>query len=179
MAAGPIALQERPLVRLPDGSYCVSLPQFVVERFTSGLYHLLWNSRKGAAQRGRFKAFWGELLEAYVDSLFLPVFPHAGQFKRLWLDEELPYNRNGERHPSDVLIDHGEVLVLVEATHSGFTRESLVAGDPAKIREDINKALVAKARELDSVIRDFRDGRFSLDGRGASAFRRLLPVIAL
>jgi len=175
----PLPLQERPLVRLPNGDYCVSLPQFVVERFTSGLYHLLWNSRKEQTQQGRFKAFWGSLLEAYVDSLFLTLFPHSGPFKRLWLDEELPYNRNGESYPSDILIDYGEVLVLADVTHSSFTRQSLVAGDSNKIREDINKALIKKARKIDSVIGDFRNGRFSLGGRGASAFRRFLPVIVL
>jgi hypothetical protein len=176
----PLPLQERPLIHL-DGNYYVSFPQFVVERFTLGTYHLLWNAWKNRTERprNRFTAFWGDLLEAYVDSLFLPLFPHSGQLKRLWLDEELPYKRAGERHPSDILIDHGEVLVLVEVTHSSFTRESLVAGNPDKIRKDIDKSLTGKAKELDAVIRDFRAGRFSLGGRGASIFRRFLPVIVL
>jgi len=174
----PLPLQERPLVHLPDGSYRVSLPQFVVERFTVGVYYDLWNAWKAETGQpsNQFTAFWGELLEAYVDSLFLPIFPHSGQFKRLWVDEELLYD--GSR-PSDVLLDCGEVLVLVEVTHSRFTRQSLVAGDPMKIREDINKALIAKAHELHSVIGDFRNGKFGLGGRGSSAFRRLLPVIVL
>jgi hypothetical protein len=92
----------------------------------------------------------------------------------LWLDEELPYDGS---YPSDILIEYGEALVLVEVTHSGFTRQSLVPGDPDKIREDIGKALIAKAQQLDSVIGDFRNGRFSLGGREASTFRRFLPVI--
>ena len=175
----PLPLQERPLVSLQDGSYCPSLPQFVVERFTLGMYHLLFNSRAGPKEQGRFKAFWGELLERYVDSLFLPLFPHSGSLKRLWLDKELPYRRNGESDPSDILIDCGEVLVLVEVTHSSFTRQSLVAGDPDKVREDIRKTLIDKAKQIDSVIGDFRNGRFSLGDRGAATFKRILPAIIL
>jgi hypothetical protein len=107
----------------------VSVPQFVVERITLGVYHDVWNAWKTQTGQpsNQFTAFWGELLEAYVDSLFLPIFPHSGRFKRLWMDEEIRYD-DGSR-PSDVLLDCGEVLVLVEVTHSRFTRQSLVAGD--------------------------------------------------
>ncbi len=174
----PLPLQELPLIDLRDGRFCPSIPQFLVERFTLGMYHLLWNAwrERTGKPRNQFTAFWGELLERYVDSLFLPLFPHSGTFKRLWLDEELLYD--GSR-PSDILLDCGEVLVLVEVTHSGLTRQSLVAGDPDKIREDIAKALIAKSQQLESVVRDFQDGRFSLGERTASSFRRFLPVVVV
>ena len=174
----PLPLQERPLISLRDGRYCPAIPRLLVERFTLGTYHTLWNAwRERTGQpRNQFTTFWGELLERYVDSLFLPLFPHSGQFRRLWLDEELSYN--GGR-PSDVLVDCGEVLVLVEVTHSGFTRQSLVAGDPEKIRDDLGKSLVAKAKQLDAVISDFNAGRFMLGELRASSFRRFLPVIVV
>ncbi len=174
----PLPLQERPLISLDDGHYCPAIPQLLVERFTLGTYHALWNAwrEKTGQPRNQFTTFWGEILERYVDSLFLPLFPHSGQFQRLWLDEDLPYNGG---LPSDILIDCGQVLALVEVTHSGFTRQSLVAGDSEKIREDLGKSLIAKAKQLDAVISDFKAGRFMLGKRGPSSFRRFLPVIVV
>ncbi len=172
----PLPIQERPLISLRDGRYCPAIPRLLVESFTLGTYHALWNAwRERTGQpRNQFTTFWGELLESYVDSLFLPVYPHEGPFKRLWLDQELPYDGS---LPADVLVDCGDVLVLFEVTQSGFTRQALVAGDTNKIREDLDKTLVAKASQLDAVIGDFRAGEFALGELKAGSFRRLLPVI--
>jgi hypothetical protein len=61
----PLPLQERPFIQLPDGRYCPSIPQLMVERFTLGTYYLVWDKwkKQTGRPRNRFTTFWGELLE--------------------------------------------------------------------------------------------------------------------
>jgi len=174
-----LPLQERPLIRMPSRGYCVSMPQLVAERFTIGVYHTLFNAwrQRTGRPRNRFTTFWGNLLEAYVDSLFEAVYcPSSMLARRLWTDQDLPCT--GVK-PADIMLDCGATLALFEVTHSHLTRKALVCGDFDQIGKDLARVVVAKAKQLGRAIDDFRKGRFTLRGMRPQSFRRFLPIIVV
>jgi len=179
----PLPFQEKPVLRLPSGRYCPLAPQFVAERVTTGVYHVLFNVWKERCSRpdNRFTTFWGELMHSYVDSLFEAVFRPSGLTKRVWFDQEVEYQNkhSGNRLPPDVMVDCGDTLVFFEFTTSRFTRDSLVRGDSAKVGDDVAKALRDKAGQLCSRIEEFRSGQFRIGTLKASAFKRFLAVVVV
>jgi len=176
-----LPLARRPLIRLPNGRYCVTLPQFVFERFSlTGIYHVLagtWRKRTGKATNA-FTHSWGRLLESYVDSLFEAVYPRQAGDRKLWLDQDLPYKVKKKQYdPTDIMLDGGDTLVLFEVTTSGIGMKAKTRADAAAFREDLRKVVLCKAAQLHRVIRDFRDGCFKLGAADASRFSKFLPVI--
>ena len=179
----PRPFQERPLLRFPGGSFCPMMPQFVAEWSTLGLYYRLfeaWRAGSGGNPRNRFTTFWGEVIEAYVDSLFEAVYPPTANLaRRLWFDDDVKWAGGASKLPPDVMLDCGDTLVLFEVTTSRLTRDSLYMGDAVAIRRDLDKAVVRKARQLRHRVTDFMAGQFSIGATTASAFGRFQPVVVV
>ena len=93
---------------------------------------------------------------------------------------EQPYLKKKQNHFSpDVMIDYGLDFVAIEMTSSRMTQPSLVEGNSAKIRSDIDKLITDKLVQLDAAIRDLRHGRVTLHDVNFDQIKRFWPILVI
>jgi hypothetical protein len=96
---------------------------------------------------------------------------------------EQPFSRNkrkrvgaGER-TSDIAIDIGHDLILIETTATRLTAAALHTGDAAAITAGLDRAIVEKINQLDNCINHLLNGHAQLPGVQIATVKRIWPVI--
>ena len=136
-----LPFMRHPFVKLAEGGLLLLSPRALFSWLTDGFHYRLLDAaqRRSAGDRRRkisrrYTAFAGELLEKYALDLVRSV--HAGERPvgggRVY--GEQPYGRvnskgNAAEHTSDIAIDLGLDLVLIEVSVSRLRAETLLLGD--------------------------------------------------
>jgi hypothetical protein len=187
-----LAWETRPIMRHPflrteDGSLLLLSPRTIQSWLTSGFhYRLLVSAQKRSASdpkrkiSRRYTAYAGELLEDYVLSL---VWSSYGE-RQVWSGRvygEQPYGNKGEAKTSDVAIDLGLDLVLLEVSVSRLRADTLLNGSAGSVAEDLKRMLIAKIVQLDGCIAALISGNAEIPARAAevdlSRVERIWPVV--
>lgn len=171
-----------PFVALPGGIFVLSSPRSIATWCSDGFYYRLLNHASaagGSREVNAFTAFVGYLLETYAYELLAWAHgPRPAGGGVVW-PEQL-YGQ-GER-TSDVLIDHGFDLVLIEVVASRIRRPTRVAGDLAALGEDLYRTVLKKIGELDNCIDAVlgtggEPPRAVIEGVDPALVRRVWPVL--
>mgnify|MGYP007016526479 CR=1 FL=1 len=169
---------EKPLLRLPDGTYICPSIRLLVQHVRDGLYHLLWNTYRDRAGRpdNRFTRFWGELVESYVRVLLKHTIPATGPMQIVWFGRDAKYD-DGQQEAVDVIIEHPQELIFIEVTATALTLQSVCLGEPAATRRDLQNSIVGKAAQLSRCIDDFRRGCIDFGKPAPSVDKPIVPVV--
>jgi hypothetical protein len=180
-----------PFLRFPallqaDGRAMVLSPRAIQAWLSpAGTYWRLFHiaEKKGSKWKTRFFHFHGFLHERYV--LHLAYTAHPGQPGRRRLGAagvihpETSYVQDGASLTSDVIVDNGTDVVLIEATAKRLTIPSTLDADKAKIEDDLNAMIVDKVEQLGRVMRDIGCGVAKLDGIDPQYIDTFWPIVVV
>ncbi len=167
------SLWRRPVVRHDTGKFFVPYPLLVQNALGDGAFFLLLDGYVGA-DRSRFTRFYGEFFEDYVACCF-----SRGYEDRVdaIVRPEAEYVKGKQKIKStDVVVaENGDVLFIEVMAKRPKLLESVLALKDDGIQADV-AAFIAKARELDKRIRDYRSGALFPDLPRPDG-QRIFPVI--
>jgi hypothetical protein len=169
-------LKQRPFVELSGNRLCCPYVQFLENASTSGLFYRLADSYQAEdAKKSRsLRAFFGQFLEQYVFSIFERISYKCGY--QIHGDKTYRVGKK-ERHGADVVFFDGHNVAFIEVTATRFREiDSLVELRDEFIEEDVER-LVAKVRELNEDIRDFRSGSLTYVGVDPASVARTFPLL--
>src|SRR5262249_21832977 len=144
-------------------------------------YWRLFQIAKKKGKLEQFFQFHGFLFERYAR--YLAYVAHPDQRRRRLLGTagivhpEVDYKHEGESKTTDVVIELGTDLVLIEMTAKRFTGASLLDADVQKIRDDLNAMVIENMRQLGRVIRHLHARTATIPGVDMSIVKTLWPVI--
>lgn len=171
----------RPALRQEDGRAAIIAPRAITGWLSpSGTYWRLFHVAKREKKLDEFFRFHGFLFERYVRHLACVAHPDQRRRRLVGtgvVHGDYPYKHEGESKTSDVAIDHGTDLVLVEMTAKRFTTGSTLDADIKKIREDLDLMVIENMRQLGRVIRHLNDGTAVIPGVDMSLVKTFWPVI--
>ena len=186
-----LPLEESPIVRFGDKGVCHSI-HLLENRLTSGLYHLLLNSRPEAAFRAKLQRFIGSVFADYVDRSFERISSHFpsgvkrrkgkvysvnSYFREADL-QQMMFDQPGNTPPlCDGLFVFNDMLVLVESKARLFPLAARSEGDLEKFFTRLREIVVGGARQLDATVNHMAEGRLSKLPVEPRALRRVLPII--
>lgn len=147
----------RPFVKLGSGDLVLSGSQFLQSWLTDGFHYRSLdcarrrNAKGSTKQSHRYTSFNGALVEAYAVELAQASFgqrPVGGG--RVW--PEQPYGKKGASKTSDVAIDFGPDLVLIEVSSSRLAGDRGALGDTAEVTAQLDRLVLTKVRQLSLCI---------------------------
>jgi hypothetical protein len=140
----------------------------------------LHRALEAAERRGeslRLRGFLGGLLERYCLDLTRSVYPGERPAGGGRVYGEQPYNRGGRQLTSDVGIDLGTDLVMIEVVARRLTQEMQVFGDRALLERNLGPMLFNKMRQLGRVSTDLLNGTATIPDVDIQHVERLWPVL--
>lgn len=149
----------------------------------SGTYYRLFDLARGKGDQGRlrFTRFNGALQEIYARHLMHIAHPNPerrGSIAVGKVSGPRPYRRGTETLEStDVVVDLGLDLVLIEITAGRLTERSLVEADAESVRRDLEKMIEKKIRQLGRVIGDIFDEPTRLREVDLALVQRVWPIV--
>ncbi len=157
-------LMRRPFLRLGDDSIVLLSPRGMQSWLSDGFhYRLLDSAQKRSAGdpkrrlSRRYTAYAGKLLEEHVLRLARSAYgPRPIGGGRVYGEQR--YGKSGAK-TSDVAIDLGLDLVLIEVSASRLRADTVILGTPEKVIEDLTRMLVEKIAQLDRCISALIAGR--------------------
>lgn len=188
-----LAWETRPLMRHPflrteDGSLVLLSPRSIQSWLTDGFhYRLLLSAQKRSASdpkhktSRRYTAYAGELLEDYVLGIVRSSYGERPVGSGRVYGEQ-PYDgKDGEIMTSDVAVDLGLDLILIEVSASRLRAETLLSGSAEGVGEDLKRMLVAKIIQLDGCINALLSGEAQIPAEvgevDLSRVERIWPVV--
>jgi hypothetical protein len=175
----------RPALRQQDGRIVVLAPRAIEGWLSaSGAYYRFFDlaRERGDEEMERFRRFNGWIQERYVRHLVHVAHPHQERRTLPGSGRVIPeityrVRRRGESKTSDIAIDLGVDLVLVEVTAKRITVKSLVEADATAVRNDLSMLVVQNMKQLGRVIGDVFAGRVALPDIRPEHVKRVWPVI--
>jgi hypothetical protein len=188
--AGPphVAWEIRPFMRHPflrcqnDGLVALS-PRGICSWLSDGFHYRLLDSaqRRAGTDGGRtsnnYTALAGKLLEAYCIEIAESVHPGQRPVGSGRVYGEQPYGRGGGRQTSDVAIDLGQDLVLVEVSVSRLRADTLILGQNEQVEADLERMIVNKVKQLDGCISALIAGEAAIPDVDLDRVLRIWPVL--
>ncbi len=172
----------RPALLQEDGKAAIIAPR-AIEGWLSatGTYWRLFHIAKRKRKLDEFFHFHGFLFERYARHLAYVAHPDQRRRRLLGtagiVHAEVAYEHEGESKTTDVVIELGTDLVLIEMTAKRFTGASLLDADVRKIRDDLNAMVIENMRQLGRVIRHLHTGTATIPGVEMSIIKTVWPVI--
>jgi len=180
--------KRHPFLRCRNGGLVLISPRMIQSWLSEGFHYRLLDSAQARAvgdKRGkvslRYTAFWGELLEDYVLRLARSSYPRERPVGGGRVYGEQPYGRKRQAKTSDVAVDLGLDLVLIEVTGSRLRADTLLLGDPHSVIGDLQRTVVRKIRQLDGCINALLNGTATIpaDNKEVDLARveRIWPIV--
>jgi hypothetical protein len=166
-----IAWETRPLMRHPflrceNRGLILLSPRAIKSWLSDGFhYRLLDCAQRRSADdpkrktSRRYTAYAGQLLEVYAVDLLRSVHVENAPAGGGRVYGEQPYGEKGEKKTSDVAVDLGLDLVLVEVSASRLRADTLLLAERDEAMKDIDRMIIAKIDQLDKCITGLRSRR--------------------
>nr|WP_199082487.1 hypothetical protein [Pedobacter sp. ASV19] len=159
---------------LKKGTYVVPQSKYLLDRASTGIFHLLANKEQmlgqaaGKMKENAFRVYFGDIYRAYVKTQLLLA---SGDTLLIDLDEDFG-NKSGEKLP-DFAIIQGNICIVTEVKTSLLTLKSRAFFDEALMEQEIKGGSFKKA-----VIQlsEFRN-RILLNQTGDPRFKFVNEVI--
>ena len=175
---GALAIERFPLFEGAPGKYCVISPWALARRVTEGVFHLL---AEAAEAEGKNRSFYtGEFGMPFQRSVEQTLRRgNVGTGAPVAITGDIPYgpSRSKMRRSSDVILGYDGTPMFVEVVSGPLRVGTLTRGDLEDFDADLDRLVIEKARQLDTSIKDFLDGRLVIDGIDPTTTRRIWPVI--
>lgn len=172
-----VPFMDRPLYRIRhDVAVPANLP-FLAYRLSIGAYWTLFDSMSSGDRR-RWSAFYGHLVEAYVrETIRGALPPRADVPERVFPEFHYRIGRQ-EYKTTDVVGHYPHEAIFFEVTATRFRMEgTLLVDNPEAVEADLERIVVAKARQLDERIRHFCEGHYTFGTITAADVRAIIPVV--
>lgn len=172
-----LPFMERPLYQVKDTVIVPAHLSFLKAKFTNGIYWTIHDHLR-EERRLQFTRFFGNIFEVYARRSIQRGIPDDPSLvKRVYPAFTYP-TKQGDRKTTDVVVIYGKSAIFIEATASRIRMErTALSGDLAAFEEDVNKIILASAKQLTDRIQDFRDGLYTFDGTTAKDVSTIYPVI--
>ena len=103
----------------------------------------------------------------------------AGPGQRLYGEPEIQAAFGTGVSNADAAIEYPGSWVVAEISTRQLKRQTVVAGDPAELEDDLQKGVDAKVAQIASTIRELISDESRLTGRAPHARRRYLPLLII
>jgi hypothetical protein len=173
----------RPGLRQTDGSIVVVAPRAIESWLSAnGAYYRFFDlaRARGAKERAKFTRFNGFLEESYARLLADAAHPYQGRrtFAVGRVHGEIDYRvKRAERKTSDVVIDLGTDLALIEVTAKRLTQKSTVEADAESILKDMQMMMIDKMRQLGRVIGEIFEEPSRVPQLDLAYVQRVWPIV--
>jgi hypothetical protein len=167
----------RPFLRLEDGQWLLIAPRAIESWLGEGFMHRAMEAAERRGESLRLRGFLGAVFERYCLDLTRSVYigerPPGGG--RVYGEQE--YNRGGGQLTSDVAIDLGPDIVMIEVVARRLTQEMQVFGDREVLERNLAPMLFNKMAQLGRVATDLFAGAATLPDVNIGHVERLWPVL--
>lgn len=183
-----LAWETRPIMRHPflrceDGGLILLSPRAMLAWLGEGFhYRLLEAAQRRNTDQQRtisraFTAYAGRLFEAYALQLTESAHPGRRPVGGGRVFGEQPYGPGGQKMTSDVAVDLGLDLVLVEVSVSRLRADTLIIGNTEGVESDLDRMLIEKVHQLDDCITALIEGDAEFPDVDLSLVHRIWPVV--
>lgn len=167
----------RPFLRLENGQWLLIAPRAIESWLGEGFLHRATEAAERRGESLRLRGFLGAVFERYCLDLTQSVYagerpPGGGR-----VCGEQEYNRGGRQLTSDVTIDLGPDLVMIEVVARRMTQEMQVFGDRDVLERNLAPMLFNKMAQLGRVATDVFAGVATLPDVEIAHVERLWPVL--
>lgn len=173
-----VPFEQRPFLRLADGSLLLWSPSALLAWMTEGFYYRALDAAEQDRRDAPFRHYYARLVERYAFELLTEAHPLLGFARSARVHPEQTYRRRKkEFRTPDVMVDCGPDLVFVEVFSGRLSFQSRVRGNPADIERDLTKLITKKVARLSARIDDYLDGAFEVPDSDRRAVRRIWPLL--
>lgn len=171
----------KPLIKLRD-HYCIlSSRRFLEEKITAGVYWLIHDYVRDnlpSRKYGDFKRIFGEVFETYIGGILKRIFPTGGPFliKQVFTEKEY-YKGKKPYKTSDIMIFYDNEAIFVEATTSQLRIDTVLSGRMSQFQKDLERIIIDKAKQLNRVISDYKQGCFTIPDFPAKTVKKIHPLL--
>jgi hypothetical protein len=169
----------RPCLRLANSQWLLISPTAIDSWLGEGFYHrgLECAQRRGERATNDFFTFFGKLLETYCLELTQSVYPDDRPVGGGRVYGEQRYGPGGSKRTSDVAIDLGLDLVLIEVVSARFSRDVRVFGKPELLNEALERMLFKKMGQIGRVIAAVLSGDAAIPDVDPATLERVWPIV--
>jgi hypothetical protein len=168
----------RPFLRLADGQWLLVAPRMIESWLGEGFLHRTMEAAERRDQSLRARGFLGAVFERYCLDLTRSVYPGERPPGGGRVFGEQVYSRARQQQlTSDIAIDLGPDLVLVEVVARRLTQEMQVFGDREVLERNLAPMLFNKIAQLARVADDLFGGSATLPDVDIAHVERLWPLL--
>src|SRR5437588_1858120 len=173
---------QRPFLELSTGQLVLLSPRAITAWLGDAFYYRLIDAaqRRNPIDTDRrvsrdFTKYVGKLHERWALDVIRSAYPGDRPPGSGTVHGEQEYGAS--QKTSDVLIDHGPDLVVIEMRSGFLTRDLRVTGDVEAFEKDIERVLLDKVRRLGTSLQAILDGRATVPGLDTGAVERAWPIL--
>lgn len=174
-----LPFERTPLLMLPQGDVLVLDMQMLASRVTEGIFwdvHDHLKDRDGEQARRAWTQVWGDMVEHWAVDRLPALAPAALEGHTYWSpgDLETAYPRTST---CDAAVEVAPDMLLLEAVGGRFTFKTRARGMVPALRDDVEKLVMKKARQLDATARSVLRNEQSLTGYPQVRGRTIQPLV--
>lgn len=166
-----------PFLRLDNGQWLLIAPRTIESWLGEGFLHRAMEAAERRGESLRLRGFLGAVFERYCLDLTRSVYagerPPGGG--RVYGEQE--YERGGRQLTSDIAIDLGPDLVVIEVVARRLTQEMQVFGNSEVLQRNLAPMLFKKMAQVGRVATDLFAGTATLPDVDIAHVERLWPVL--
>lgn len=167
----------RPFLRLADGRWLLISPRMIDSWLGEGFYYRALESAQRRGETNRFFTFFGKLIETYCLDLTRSVYAGERPVGGGRVHGEQRYGSHGGKRTSDIAIDLGPDLVLIEVVSARFATDVRVYGRPEILTVALERMLFKKMGQLGRVTAAVLSGEATIPDVDRAHIERIWPVV--
>lgn len=170
-----LPLRKKPILRHNDNLFCLS-KKLLLEKMTSGIYHMFFNCFKDDQGKKQFFRFMGKVNQNYITDILDRIFNRSGIASRFFKPVKYRVGRQ-EFESCDGFIDYGDKLVLLEIKTKLFTHEFLAYGNEEEFKSTLKEIIYDGSYQIDRTIKHFKQNLFAIDSIIQTRIKKYYPII--
>ena len=167
----------RPFLQLADGRWLLVSPRAIDSWLGEGFYYRALEGAHRHDAANRFFTFFGKLVETYCLDLTRSVYSGERPVGGGRVHGEQPYGHHGGKRTSDVAIDLGTDLVVIEVVSARFAANVRVYGNPEVMADALERMLFKKMGQLGRVCAAVLSGEATIPDVDRTHLERVWPVV--
>jgi hypothetical protein len=168
----------RPFIRYASGQWLLIAPRMIASWLGEGMLHRVLEAAERRNLSLRASRFIGALFERYCNDLTRSVYGGDRPAGGGRVHEEQPYgNRRRRQMTSDIAVDLGTDLVLIEVVSARLTAQMQVFGNRELLEQNLERMLFKKMKQLGRVTKDLLSGETTIPDVDVEHVERIWPAL--